>query len=65
MDISLSSSLAGLAGAQASAQIGTQFGVAVLKQQLDQQKLAGAQLVQMIDQTPRPPASDHLVDLRA
>ena len=65
MDVSLSSVLAGQATALQDIQNQSQFGVAVLKQTLDQEKRAGAALVAMIDQTPRPaPAPGH-VDLCA
>ena len=43
----------------------SQIGVAVLKKTMDLEKLAGEQLVKMIDETPRPQPAGPGVDLYA
>jgi len=65
MDVSMLSALAGLATNMVNEQVQSQLGVAILKQTLDQEKQQGAALVNMIQATPRPAASNHLVDLYA
>ena len=65
MDVSLSSSLAGLATNLQDDHNMLAMSTAIMKKTMDQERMMGDQLVKMIDQTPRPPVANGRVDLYA
>jgi hypothetical protein len=63
--VSLDSSLSSLATGSKTSAIMNEISVAIMKQNLDQQKAMGQAIVQMIQQTPMPDGTGQILNIGA